>query len=79
MAWRVLEVSDEVWNVSIAAERRASSNRWELVLSFRSATTKGRSFWKPYPIDAVSRSVVYSQAERITDHELKTMVVEHLS
>ena len=79
MAWRVLEVGGEVWTVSIAAERRADSDRWELVLSFRAAGPERRSFWKPYPIVAVSRSVVYTQAERIPDQELNAILAEHLS
>lgn len=78
MAWRVLEVGDEVWNVSVAAERRANSEQWALVLSFRGSGPNPRRFWAPYPIQASSKAAIYTQAERITDHDLTEILADHL-
>lgn len=78
MAWRVLEVGDVAWNVSIAAERRANSDRWGLVLSFRSAGSHSRAFWAEYPLGSTSRSALYAQAEQLKDSELKAILSEHL-
>lgn len=79
MAWRVLEVGAETWNISIAAERRASSDQWELVLSFRSSGPTPQRFWAPVPIQSSSKSAVYSQAEKLSDRELIELMSQHLS
>ena len=79
MAWRVLEVGDETWNISIAAERRANSDQWELVLSFRSSGTTPRRFWAPVPIQSNSKGAVYALAEKLSDRELIELMNEHLS
>jgi hypothetical protein len=79
MPWRVLEVGEETWNVSVAAERRANSDQWALVLSFRSGGTSPRRFWIPHPIYANSKAGLYSQAEQLSDHELREIVTDHLS
>lgn len=79
MAWRVLELGNEVWNISIAAERRANSDQWALVLSFRSSGATPRRFWAPVPIESTSKAAVYSQAEKLSDRDLTELVNEHLS
>ncbi len=77
MAWRVIEVGGEVWNISIAAERRANSDQWELVLSFRSAGPNPRRFWAPVPMQSSSKATIYSQAEKLSDRELVELLNEH--
>ncbi len=79
MAWRVLDIGSEVWNVSYAAERRANSEQWGLVLSFRSGGPSPRRFWAPYPIHASSKAAIYTQAETISDQELASVLTEHLA
>ena len=79
MAWRVLEVGDEVWNISIAAERRANSEQWGLVLSFRSGGPKPKRFWAPVPMAPSSKATVYAQAEKLSDRELIELLTEHLA
>jgi len=79
MPWRVLDVGNEVWNVSFAAERRANSNQWEMVLSFSSTGPKARRFWAPYPIRATSKAAIYTQAETISDRDLAGALNEYLA
>jgi hypothetical protein len=79
MAWRVIEVGGEVWNVSIAAERRANSEQWELVLSFRSGGPNPRRFWAPVPMHSTSKAMIYAQAEKLSDRELVELLTEHLA
>lgn len=79
MAWRVIEVRDEVWNVSIVAERRANSENWELVLSFRSSGPIPRRFWAPVPMQSASKATIYAQAEKLSDRELVELLNEHLA
>jgi hypothetical protein len=79
MPWRQVEIGDQVWNISIAAERQANSDRWGLVLSFRGVGPNPRHFWAPYPIHASSKGAIYSQAETLSDQELATVLTEHLS
>ena len=68
MAWR--------WNVSIAAERRADSSAWALVLSFRTTGPERQGFWIPYPVEASSRAMVLAQAEKIPDDSLTALLAE---
>lgn len=79
MAWRTLDIGDEVWNVSIAAERRANSEQWGLVLSFRGTGPSPRRFWAPYPIQASSKAAIYTQAETISNQQLAAVLTEHLA
>ena len=79
MAWRVIEVGDEVWNISIAAERRANSEQWELVLSFRSSGPAPRRFWAPVPMQSTSKAAIYAQAEKLSDRELIDLLNDHLT
>jgi hypothetical protein len=78
MPWRVLEVGDRIWNVSLAAERRANAAEWKLVVSFRTAGPERRSFWTPYPLESLSRSMLFAQAERISDDRLIELLRSHL-
>lgn len=79
MAWRVLELGDENWTVSVAAERRANSDQWELVLSFRSSATPPRRFWVATPMQSTSKASLYSLAEKLSDRELLEFLNEHLA
>lgn len=80
MAWRVVEVGAQRWNVSVAAERRPSSPLWFLVLSFRAAGPgPGRpAVWAPYPFESASKAALYSRAESIPDDELAALLIEQL-
>ncbi len=78
MAWRVVEHGDTTWNVSFAAERTANTAAWRLVLSFRASEPEARAFWAPYPLESTSRSVLYSQADRISADRLSAILSEHL-
>jgi hypothetical protein len=78
MSWRVVEHGDTTWKVSFAAERTANTTRWRLVLSFRAAEPEARAFWAPYPLESASRSVLYSQADRIPAERLTAILSEHL-
>lgn len=77
MAWRVLELDDQQWNVTLAAERRAPSTQWSLVLSFRAAGG-GSHMWAAYPLQSNSRSTLFMQADRITDRALTEFLAERL-
>jgi hypothetical protein len=78
MAWRVVEFGDTVWNVTCAAERRAHTSAWQLVLSFRSTRAPKSSFWAAYPLESSSKSSLFAQAERISDDRLTAVLAEHL-
>lgn len=77
MAWRVLETGNETWNISIAAERRANSDQWDLVLSFRSSGPTPRRFWAPVPIQSTSKATLYAQAEKLSDRDLVELINGH--
>jgi hypothetical protein len=79
MVWRVVELDDRRWNVTVAAERRANSPYWNLVFSFRPADVGQRSFWATYPLSSSSRSALFAQAESITDDALAAFLAEHLA
>ena len=79
MAWRTIEVGDERWNVSVAAERAAHSDQWGLVLSFRSGGTTPRRFWATTPMQSTSKASLYSLAEKLSDRELINVLNEHLA
>jgi hypothetical protein len=78
MAWRVVELDDREWNVSVAVERRAHSDRWNLVLSFRQREGGTRPFWTEYPLSASSRSALLLQAERIPNERLTAVLADLL-
>ena len=81
MAWRVIAHGDEVWHVDALAERRAHTEAWQLVLTFRAASERLRSvaFWAPFPLEATSKSALFIQAERIRDRDLSRLLEERLS
>ena len=79
MAWRTLEVGDEKWNVSVAAERAAHSDQWGLVLSFRSGGASPRRFWATTPMQCTSKASVYSLAEKLSDRDLIDVLNDHLA
>jgi hypothetical protein len=80
MPWRVIAHDNQVWHVDAVAERRAHTQAWQLVLSFRAATdrVRGRSFWTLYPLEATSKSSLFIQAERIPDTALTQLLAERL-
>ena len=78
MVWRAVEHDDRRWNVSMAAERRANSSQWNLVFSFRPTEVGERSFWATYPLSSTSRSMLFAQAEKISDDALAAFLAEHL-
>jgi hypothetical protein len=80
MAWRVIATEGEVWHVQAAAERRANAQLWQLMLSFRATgeRQKPRTFWAPYPLESVSKSSLFLQADRITDEALREVLEQHI-
>lgn len=79
MAWRVLQVGNERWKVSPAAERRANTPVWYLVLSFRATGDRASAVWATYPIESASKAVLFQQAERIPDDQLAALLTERLN
>ena len=78
MPWRTVEFADAVWHVTYAAERRANTSTWQLVLSFRAAAGPKTAFWAPYPLESSSKSSLFSMAERIPHDRLTSLLAEHL-
>lgn len=78
MAWRVVEVDDRRWSVSMAAERRANSPQWNLVFAFRSVSTGQRSLWATYPLSSLSKAALFAQAEQLSDDALAAFLAEQL-
>ena len=76
MAWRELDYGDRHWNVSLAAERCATSG-WCLVLSFR-AKGEPRTLWAPFPLESQSQAALFAQADRIPDTALTALLAERL-
>ena len=79
MAWRVLQHQDQEWNVTAAAERRANSPAWKLVLAFRSVGGQRRSLWANYPLESPSQSSLFAQAERLSDEVLRAVLAQRLA
>jgi hypothetical protein len=80
MPWRVIDTDGEVWHVQAAAERRANERLWQLMLAFRVASAeRTRSFWAPYPLESVSKSSLFLQADRLSDEDLREVIAQHRS
>ena len=81
MAWREIAHGDQVWHVDAVAERRAQTQAWQLVLTFRAVSTepRGTKFWTLYPLEATSKSSLFIQAERIPDRDLSRLLQERLA
>jgi len=85
MPWRVIAHDNQVWHVEAVAERRAHTQAWQLVLTFRAAADRAlggegeRSFLTPYPLEATSKSSLFNQAERIPDAALTELLAERLA
>lgn len=79
MAWRVISRGDEEWHVQPAAERRANQSLWQLMLSFRtpSRVEEPRAFWASFPIESTSKSSLFMQAEKISDEDLRDVLIQH--
>src|SRR2546427_11002712 len=80
MPWRVIAHDNQVWHVEAVAERRAHTQAWQLVLTFRAAAERprGRSLWTLFPLEATSKSALFIQAERIPDAALAQGFSERL-
>ena len=78
MAWRVVEVADRQWSVSVAAEQRANSQRWNLVLAFRARDGDRQLSGPNIPMASTSRSSLLQQAERIPDAKLAELLASQL-
>jgi hypothetical protein len=78
MAWRVVEHGDRRWNVTFAAERRANSQQWSLVFSFRAVGPNQPSLWATYPLASTSKAALFAQAERISDAALASFLAQQL-
>ena len=79
MPWRVLTVGARRWHVAMAAEQRASSPIWSLVLAFRAVGEGQPAIWAPYPIESASKASLFSRAERLSDEELTSVLAEQLA
>ena len=79
MAWRVIDIEDEVWHVQAAAERRPDERLWQLTLSFRCyhGDRKSSAFWATYPLESRSKSSLFVLADRIKDDELREVLAQH--
>ena len=80
MPWRVIAHDNQVWHVDAVAERRAHTQAWQLVLSFRAVAERprARSFWTLYPLEATSKSALFLQADHIPDAALARLLQEQL-
>ena len=81
MPWRVIAHGGQVWHVDAIAERRANTESWQLALAFRAAARPSHApaFWTIYPLEASSKSSLFSQAERIPDDALSQVLGERLT
>ena len=79
MAWRTVELGDTLWNVAVAAERRANNASWHLVFSFRTIGPKPVSLWATYPVESSSKASVFAAAERIPDDKLAALLAAHIA
>lgn len=81
MAWRIIDTDGEVWHVQAAAERRSDRQLWQLSLGFRarSAERRSRAIWADYPLESSSKSSLLQAADRITDEDLKEVLVQYIS
>jgi hypothetical protein len=78
MAWRVVEHAERQWKVTVAAERRGSSQHWSLVFAFRSVGAEPRSLWVTYPLSSLSKGALFAQAEQLSNAALAAFLAEHL-
>jgi hypothetical protein len=78
MAWRVVEHGNRHWNVTVAAERRANSAQWNLVFSFRCASSEPQSVWATYPLSSSSKAALFAQADKLSNEALTAFLSEHL-
>ena len=81
MAWRVIAALGEEWHVQPAAERRANAELWQLMLAFRAASPNRhpRVLWAPFPLESMSRSSLFHQADRIPDDQLRELLTAHIT
>ena len=78
MPWRVVELHAKEWGVTMSAERRAPSDHWRLVLSFRRRDGGTHAVWTEYPLSASSRGSLLQQAEQIPNERLTAVLADLL-
>jgi hypothetical protein len=74
MAWREVTLGETRWNVSAIAERTAKLKTWRLVLTFRPAASPRAPIRALYPLESVSRSALFAQADRIPDDKIAALL-----
>ncbi|MBA3659485.1 MAG: hypothetical protein H0W67_07800 [Gemmatimonadales bacterium] len=79
MPWRVIEHEGRSWQVSMAAERRASVAAWSLVFSFRPAGVTGQTIWVTHEFSSPSKGALFAYAERISDDTLASILGAQLA
>jgi len=79
MAWRIIDAAGQKWHVQPAAERKANAQFWQLIFSFRANSAERRAFWAPFPIESMSKSSLFYQADRVTDDALREVITQHLA
>jgi hypothetical protein len=78
MAWRVVEHAERQWKVTVAAERRGTSQQWSLVFAFRSVGSGSRSLWATYPLSSLSKATLFAQADQLSNDTLTAFLAQHL-
>ena len=78
MAWRVVQLDNERWTISPAAERRPDRQEWQLAFLFRAAGHRARSLWATYPAASASKALLFARAEHIPDDQLTALLSERL-
>jgi len=78
MAWRVVEHGNRRWSVTVAAERRPNSAQWDLVFSFRCASSERQSVWATYPLSSSSKAALFAQADKLSNEALTAFLSEQL-
>lgn len=81
MAWRIIDQDGETWHVQAAAERRTNTQLWQLCLGFRArgSDRQSHAIWATYPLESSSKSSLLQAADRITDEDIKELLVQHIS
>jgi len=74
MAWREVTLGETRWNVSVIAERAARVGTWRLVLSFREASARLPSIRALYPLESLSKSALFTQAEQIPNEKITALL-----
>jgi hypothetical protein len=74
----VVEHGNRRWSVTVAAERRPNSAQWDLVFSFRCASSERQSVWATYPLSSSSKAALFAQADKLSNEALTAFLSEQL-